>query len=163
MRLWLTLALISCGREQPQPEPTEPKPYPIEHRETCGDLTAIWRGTHDGFDLYSELSFQRGKAPPQKAPIEIGPDTSFQIFPPDCKHVLLHASHQGPYHIVTTARLDAYLRGGAPDHILAGEPDPKGISGAGAIHDGMWTANDEVRYEWGCCDPPMVSHFVIPK
>jgi hypothetical protein len=175
------LALVACSnsREQPHDRPAvverapvqadaasiDAPPTPIEHRAVCGDVTAIWRGERDeGFDVYTELWFQRGAAPQQKAPIELeGPDKEFDIFSPDCKNVLLLQSRNGPYHIVAASRLDAYLRGGKPDHVLAGEPDPEGITGTGVFHDGAWISNHEVVYQWGCCDPPIVTRFKLPK
>lgn len=87
---------------------------------------------------------------------------SFDIFSPDCKHVLLLYSHNGPYHIVRTARLAEYLRGGKPAHVLAGKPDRKGVTGTGVFHDGAWLSNNEVSYQWGCFDPPITTRFKLP-
>jgi hypothetical protein len=141
-------------------------PSPIEHRVTCGDVTAIWRGERDDdIEQYRELWFELGKgATPIRMPTgDVYPsDVSFEIFSPDCRHVLLLYSHVGPYHVVRTARLAEYLRGAAPDHELAGKPDPEGITGTGVFHDGAWLSNTTVRYEWGCCDPPIVSTFELP-
>lgn len=181
MKRALLMALVACSSKSDPPParsvtPPTPAPIdaaivvdaaatPIEHRVTCGDVVAIWRGENDeGIEIYSELWFQRGTAQEQKAPIELeGPDKAFDIFSPDCKHVLLLVSRNGPYHIVATSRLDAYLRGGTPDHVLAGIPDPEGITGTGVFHDGAWVSNDEVVYQWGCCDPPIVTRFELPK
>lgn len=134
----------------------------IDQRVACGDVTAIWRGERGGA---IELWFELGKgATPIRMPTGdlFWSDLSSDIFSPDCSHVLLLYSHNGPYHIVRTARLAEYLRGAAPDHVLAGEPDPKGVTGTGVFHDGAWVSNTTVRYQWGCCDPPVVSTFELP-
>lgn len=135
---------------------------PIEHRLTCGDVTAIWRGERiDGrYDHYDSLWLE----PAGRAAVRISADDeseldSFDIFSPGGKHVLVPTSRWGPYHIVATSRIAAYLDGAKPDHVLAGERDPDSISGTGVFHDGKWISNDEVSYQWGCCDPPVLTRY----
>jgi hypothetical protein len=136
---------------------------PIEHRLSCGDVTAIWHGERiDGrYDHYDSLSLQLKGRPPVRMTDDEPELASFDIFSPDCKHVLLLKSRYGPYHVVATSRLAAYLDGAKPDHVLAGERDPEGISGTGVFHDGGWISNDEVGYEWGCCDPPVLTRYKL--
>lgn len=187
MRTLLALALVvACSRTHERaavpkredaavqiahaPSPKQPDVLadgPIEHRVTCGAVTAIWRGERDeGLDKYSELWFElaSGKPPVQATTGDMfATDWAFDIFSPDCKHVLLLQSHTGPYHIVQARRLADYLRGGKPDHLLAGTPDPKGVTGTGVFHAGAWVSTTEVTYQWGCCDPPIVATFKLPQ
>lgn len=150
-----------------EPDRRDAAASPVEHRERCGDVTAIWRGERDdGHDLFEELWFEIGHgARPLRMPTgDLSfSDWSFGVFSPDCRHVLLLYSHEGPYHVVRTARLASYLTTGKPDFILEGKPDPRGVTGTGVFHDGAWISNTEVSYQWGCCDPPIVTRFVLPK
>lgn len=177
MKRILALAVLaaSCSRSDPPRKaapavamPDEPEvelpARPIEYRLTCGQTTAIWRGNRydEEWDKYDSLWLEL----PGRAPVRVSRDDapeldSFDIFSPDCSHVLLLKSRYGPYHIVATSRLAAYLDGGKPDHVLAGERDPDSISGTGVFHDGGWISSDEVGYEWGCCDPPVFTRYKL--
>jgi hypothetical protein len=77
-------------------------------------------------------------------------DWRFDIFSPDGAHVLLLQNHHGPYHIVSTDRLKAYLNHKRePDYILGN----KGAPNAALVHnDGHWVSADEVEYTVSCCD-----------
>lgn len=137
---------------------------PIEHRQTCGNVTAIFRGIQiDGkWDAYNELAFSvDGHTPISVTDDEDQRFETSSVFSPDCRNTLILRSRYGPYHVVATAHLAAYLAGGKPDHVLAGKPDPDGITGTGVFSDGAWISNTEVSYTWGCCDPPVVTHYKL--
>ncbi len=139
------------------------KPVPVEHRMTCGDLTAIWRGHREyGHASYQHMSFQWGTGKTHGSTVAVSENVEVDgtaIFSPDCKHVLLPKSRYGPYHIVRSDRLRAYLRGAKPDHVLDGVKDPRGITGTGTFDGGSWISDDEVAYSWGCCDPHIISRY----
>jgi len=142
-------------REDPRDHP----PFKIEYRRKCNDVTAVWRGMREyGEDYYNEISFE---IPGTKGPVHLKDlKLELNIFSPDCRHVLLLPD---VYHIVRVDRLAAYAAGAPPDYVLAGKPDPKGEYGTGVFRDGRWISNGEVQYDWGCCDPPTTSRFVLPK
>ncbi len=72
------------------------------------------------------------------------------IFAPDGGHVLLSQDRYGPYHIVATARLKAYLNGRAkPDHVVA-KPRQPGAP-AGVHSDAHWISPTQVRFTVTCC------------
>ncbi|MEZ4401413.1 MAG: hypothetical protein R3B06_15415 [Kofleriaceae bacterium] len=169
------LVLAACSSRAPERAPAVPAgdaappdatgttaaAAPIEHRVTCGDVTAIWQGVRvDGRDEYDRLAFV---VPGQATPLPFPhgemypPYWSFDIFAPGCGHVLLLRSYTGPYDVVATPRLAAFLRGAAPDHVLAGRPGE-----AGAVTGGAWVDATHVRYQWGCCDPPVAMEFALP-
>jgi hypothetical protein len=133
----------------------------VTHREVCGDVAAVWRGRRvEGQEQYAELEFSLpGRAAPMKFPHGemYPPYWSFKIFAPDCKHVLLLTSYTGPYHVVRASRLAEYLAGAPPDHVLAGRAGERGN-----VSDGAWSSASEVRYSWGCCDPPVELRFQVP-
>jgi hypothetical protein len=167
--------LFACSRDREPARKTPPAiappaqeieipARPIEHRLSCGGVTAIWRGERiDGrYDHYASMWLEvKGRAPTRVTADDDPELQSFDIFSPDCKHVLILRSRWGPYHVVATTRVAAYLDGAAPDHVLAGQRDPDSISGTGVFHDGGWIANDEVGYEWGCCDPPVFTRYKL--
>jgi hypothetical protein len=138
----------------------------IEHESRCGNVRAVWRGERsEGIEAYETLTIEIPASKAWTLSLEDIPRDawSFDIFSPDCKHVLLLQSRLGPYHVVRTDRLAEYAAGGKPDYVLAGEPDPKGVTGTGNFHDGVWVSNSEVTYQWGCCDPPITTRFKLPK
>ena len=143
----------------PRPEPVL-APRVLEHRVTCGRVTAIWRGNaDDGFDVYDSLAFEIGGRT-RKFRGELvghGESFTFDIFSPDCRRVMLLQSRLGPYHVVRTDQLAAYLDGAPPEYVLAGERDPAGITGTGVFRDGGFINDNEVGYTWGCCDPPITT------
>ncbi|HTL33441.1 MAG TPA: hypothetical protein VL326_09960 [Kofleriaceae bacterium] len=168
--------LVACSRGDHHPshkssapaektvEEIEVPARPIEHRMSCGNVTAIWRGERiDGrYDHYDSMWLEvRGRAPVEVTADDSPELATFDVFSPDCKHVLILRSRSGPYHIVATARVAAYLDGAKPDHVLAGERSSDGITGSGVFHDGGWISNDEVGYQWGCCDPPVFTRYKL--
>lgn len=167
----LAAALAACSsrtREAPRPTAsrdaapaTAASVAPIEHRERCGDVTAIWSGQRrDGRDDYDRLAFELpGEPVALKFPHGemYPPYWSFGVFAPDCGNVVLLHSYTGPYHVVAVRGLAAYLRGGPPDHVLAGRPGE-----SGAVSDAVWLDASHVRYQWGCCDPPVTLDFELP-
>jgi hypothetical protein len=82
-------------------------------------------------------------------------DWRFDIFSPDGVHVALLQDRFGPYHVVPTARLKAYLRGRAlPDEIVGQKRKTGELA---AVHeDGHWLSNQEFRYTLVCCGTPEV-------
>jgi len=179
MRWLVACALAACSsRGAEPPKPTRPPgdaaravepgsggdattATAIEHRRVCGGVVAIWRGyREDGLAAYQELEFVIPDVPtPLRFPHgEMYPSYwSFDIFAPDCRHVLLLPAFTGPYHVVQTSRLAAYLGGAAPDHILRGRSGE-----TGAVANGAWVSATEIRYQWGCCDPPIELRFTLP-
>jgi hypothetical protein len=180
MRWLVACALAACssrGSEPPQPargrgdtaravdggsgrDPTAPATA-IEQRKACGDVVAIWRGHREnGLDAYEELEFI---VPGARTPLRFShgemypPYWSFDIFAPDCRHVLLLPAYTGPYHVVRTSRLAPYLGGAAPDHVLRGR-----LGESGTVANGAWVSASEIRYQWGCCDPPIELRFKLP-
>lgn len=87
---------------------------------------------------------------------------SFDIFSPDCHHVLLLQSRQGPYHVVAIDHLARYAAGAPPDFVLTPKRDPKSETGHGNLANGTWISNSEIEYTWGCCDPHVTERFVLP-
>ncbi len=73
-------------------------------------------------------------------------DWRFDIFSPDMRHVLLLQSRFGPYHVVRSDRLKAYLKGTRPpDHIIE-------ATEIGAIHsEAKFIDNRTVEYRRTCC------------
>jgi hypothetical protein len=149
-----------AARVEPAASLDARRPEPIEHRATCGAVTAIWRGHREqGQDLYEDLAFSLpGASEPIRFPHGemYPPYWSFNIFAPDCRHVLLLTVYTGPYHVVRTDHLRAYLGGAPPDHVLSGRPGE-----SGTVSDGAWVSSREIRYQWGCCDPPVELRFTI--
>ncbi|HEY1554026.1 MAG TPA: hypothetical protein VGF94_04285 [Kofleriaceae bacterium] len=155
-------------RDPNAPPEADVKPTPFIHEEHCGSVKATWRGEHDptdNYDAYKSLELEVvGRAKPWTQDLlDVAVDARTpSLFSPDCQHVLLLTHRNGPYHIIKTDRMAAYLDGAKPDYILAGEKDPKGITGTGVFRGGGWLSNTEVAYTWGCCDPPITTKFVIP-
>ena len=149
-------------------EHAQAQPTPIAHEEHCGAVKATWRGEHDpsnNYDAYTSLTIEvAGRVQPWTQDLlEIATEARTpSLFSPDCQHVLLLTTREGPFHIIKTERMAAYLDGAKPDYVLSGEKDPKGITGTGVFRSGGWVSNREVAYTWGCCDPPVTTKFVLP-
>ena len=133
MKLAVVIALVACsGHKRDGVDDDLNVQVPISHRETCGTVAATWTGERSGsFEHYSSLTLEAGGATKRWSLDEVAP--AFDIFAPDCQHVLLLQSPRGPYHVVRLDHLPRYLAGGAPDAVLAGS------------HDGHWMSNREVR------------------
>jgi hypothetical protein len=144
----------------------------VEHRVTCGGVTAIWTGENDGdFDRWTKLELAIVPAPEPAIDghtrvvtrdLADHDEVAFDIFSPDCRRVLLLQSRYGPFHVVRTHELAAYLEGAPPERVLRGTPDPAGITGTGVFRGGGWISNTEVAFTWGCCDPPITTRVVLP-
>ncbi|MEE8516847.1 MAG: tetratricopeptide repeat protein [Alphaproteobacteria bacterium] len=77
-------------------------------------------------------------------------DWRFDIFSPDGVHVALLQDRFGPYHVVPTARLKAYLRGRAQPAAIVGQKRKTGE--IAAVHeDGHWLSTQEFQYTLTCC------------
>jgi hypothetical protein len=139
-------------------------PRSIEHRVTCGDVTAIWTGENDGdYDHWTTLAFSVGRRTRTfSRDLASNDEVDFGIFSPDCRRVLLLQSRMGPFHVVRTHDLAAYLGGAPPERELRGERSADGISGTGVFRGGGWISNTEVAFTWGCCDPPITTHVALP-
>jgi hypothetical protein len=144
----------------------EPGTAPLRHEVSCPGVKAIWSGESTGtYEHYTQLTLEvAGATKPWTLDLEnISRSAwSFDIFSPDCRRVLLLQSRLGPFHIVRVDHLARYIRDGQPDFELVGERVPDATSGTGNFRNGSWVSNTEVTYEWGCCDPPVTSRFVIP-
>jgi hypothetical protein len=140
---------------------------PITHVASCPGVRATWSGVHtNDSDRFTTLRLDiDGATKPITYDLEDIPsaDWSFDIFSPDCHHVLLLQSRQGPYHVIAIARLARYAAGARPDFILSPKQDPRTETGHGNLSDGVWVSNSEVAYTWGCCDPHVTEHFVLPR
>ncbi len=153
--------------------PPEPKLQPVVHEQRCGAVKATWRGEHDpteSGDRWQSLAIEvDGRAKPWTQDLlELSPDArTTDLFSPDCRRVLLLTSREGPYHVIRTERMAAYLDGAKPDYVLDGErtplPDGEGFVGAGVFQGGGWLSNTTVAYTWGCCDPPITTTFELPR
>jgi hypothetical protein len=161
MRRLVLLSLVACSSSTPPPPPSPPTS--IQHVERCPGVRALWQGERaGGYDHYTRLTLELdGAARPWTTGLEEHADHPFDIFSPDCRHVLLLQGPNGPYHIVRVDRLAAYVAGGKPDHELAGEPDPDGVTGTGVFRGGGWISSTEVSYLWGCCEPPFLTRFKL--
>jgi hypothetical protein len=152
--------------------PPVPTPGPVTHRERCGAVQATWRGEHDptyDSDRWDTLVIEvDGHAKHWTSDLsDFAPDArTTELFSPDCRHLMLLTSRNGPYHIIRTDRMGAYLDGAKPDFTLAGErtplPDGDGFVGAGVFRGGGWLSNTKVAYTWGCCDPPVTTELELP-
>ena len=146
---------------------------PAVHEQRCDAVKATWRGEHDATtnsDRWDTLTIEvDGRAKPFVQDLtDFAPDArSPELFSPDCRHVLLLVGRTGPYHVIATERMAAYLDGAKPDYVLAGEktplPDGDGYAGAGVFQGGGWLSNTTVAYTWGCCDPPVTTKFELPR
>lgn len=153
--------------------PREAKPVPVVHEQRCGAVKATWHGLHDptvGGDRWQSLVIEiDGRAKPWTQDLlELSEDArTTDLFSPDCRHVLLLTSRSGPYHVISTERMAAYLDGEKPDYVLDGErtrlPDGEGFTGPGLFYGGAWLSNTTVVYTWGCCDPPITTRFELPR
>ncbi len=167
-RSLVALALVACSSRGGDRSPTERPPGPsapstsevVETRQ-CGEVVATWRGHRvEGRRDLESLTFT---VPGEAAPLPWThgdldpPHWSLDVFAPDCGHVLLWWSHTGPYHVVATARLGAYLRGAPPDHELRGRDGD-----SAPVFDGAWVDARTIRYRSGCCDPPIDLQFTVP-
>lgn len=150
----------------------EPTPQPVVHEQHCGDVKATWHRDRadDGTDHWDSLVIAvDGHARTWTQDLtDFAPDArTTDLFSPDCQHLLLLTSRTGPYHIIRTDRMAAYLDGAQPDFTLAGErtplPDGEGFAGAGVFQGGGWLSNTKVAYTWGCCDPPVTTEFELPR
>ena len=76
-------------------------------------------------------------------------DWRFDILSPDGQHLLLLQDRYGPYHVVRTDGLRAYLDGGDPDWSFGYEnPD-----GSAWIHEAaQWSSDTEILYSAGLSD-----------
>lgn len=88
-------------------------------------------------------------------------DWRFDIFSPDGVHVALLQDRFGPYHLVPTARLKAYLRGRGQPAAIVGQ---KRITGEPtAVHeDGRWLSSQEFQYTLTCCGISKVKTHRVP-
>ena len=162
-------AMLRDVVHHPAPVPTR---GPVTHRERCGAVQATWRGERDpvdGSDRWDSLVIEvDGHSKRWSRDLsDFAPDArSTDLFSPDCHHLMLLTSRTGPYHIVRTDRMAAYLDGEKPEVTLAGErtplPDGDGFVGAGVFRGGGWISNTKVAYTWGCCDPPVTTEVEIP-
>jgi len=129
MKLALVIALVACSPHRVEDDTNIQTP--ISHRESCATVAATWTGERSGsFEHYSSLTLETGGVTKRWSLDDIAP--SFDIFSPDCQHVLLLQSHDGPYHVVRMDHVAGYLAGAAPDQVLAGS------------RDGHWLSNTEV-------------------
>lgn len=172
-RIVFVLAVAACSSPIPAPAPPhETEPTPAVHEQRCGSVKATWRGVHDptyGDDRWDSLTIAvDGHANRWTQDLtDFSPDArTTDLFSPDCRHLLLLTSREGPYHIIRTERMAAYLDGAKPDYVLRGErtplPDGEGMVGAGVFRGGGWLSNGTVEYTWGCCDPPVTTKFDLP-
>ena len=156
-------SLLACKKDEPKPAPLAPGEISVAgayHAIACGPVTAVWSGKADALrDLpqpapksfgVESLSFRfadgssKGFAPTGQVFFS---DWRFDIFSPDCAQVALQIDHYGPYHLVKTADLRAYLEGRAkPKEALA-------LNGKDAmVHsDGRWLSPDTFEFVASCC------------
>lgn len=88
-------------------------------------------------------------------------DWRFDIFSPDGVHVALLQDRFGPYHLVPTARLKAYLRGRGKPAAIVGQKRKTGEPAA--VHqDGRWLSNQEFQYTLTCCGTRKVKTHRVP-
>ncbi|HEV7556407.1 MAG TPA: hypothetical protein VGO00_13165 [Kofleriaceae bacterium] len=132
MKLAVVIALVACsGHKRDGIDDDLGVQVPISHRETCGAVAATWTGERSGgFEHYSSLTLEAAGASKRWSLDEAIP--AFDIFAPDCQHVLLLQSARGPYHVVAIDHVAGYLAGAAPDQVLEGH------------RDGHWLSNTEV-------------------
>ncbi len=109
-----------------------------------------------------EVQFRLGKATPRafvpKGRVE-DTDWRFEIVSPDGGWVVLPQDHYGPYHVVATQRLGAYLSGGKADHVLHQKPTAEN-AGAWVHADARWDGQ-AVTYKAGLTDM-MDFRFELP-
>ncbi|MFT3700129.1 MAG: hypothetical protein QM831_43690 [Kofleriaceae bacterium] len=144
----------------------------MTHEQRCASVKAVWHGQHDaGFsgDRWEslEITVDGHPKPWIRDLTELAPEArTTDLFSPDCKHALLLKSRGGPYHVIATEKLAAYLDGAPPDYVLDGErtklPDGEGTTGVGVFRGGAWTSDTSIEYTWGCCDPPVTTKFELP-
>jgi hypothetical protein len=163
----VSLLVIAASSSKPESVPapaTSETAKAIEHEERCQGARAIWRGERTAYDVYRTFSLEVAGVPrPWTRELDGSDgDKPFKLFSPDCKRILLLQTELGPFHIVRVDRLDKYLAGEPPDHVLAGEVDPSVASGTGVFRRGVWLSNTEVAYTWGCCEPPITTKFTLP-
>jgi hypothetical protein len=152
-------ACAACGERRVQPPRGASITPGLVELETvaceAGGVTAHWRGhtPEDGEPAaYATEAIVFSFASDGKerlfdpAGTLVGSDIRFDVFSPDCKHVLLLQDRFGPYHLVATARLADYLDGkGPPDKAF----DSGYETSALVHHSAAWLSNDELEFRAG--------------
>lgn len=87
-------------------------------------------------------------------------DWTFDVFSPDGRYVLLLQDRFGPYHVVRTDHLKAYLtRRQGPDHVIMG----RGPGDIAAVHDNAkWVSSQTIEYQLTCCGTVETARFELP-
>jgi|SRR5579859_926169 len=87
---------------------------------------------------------------------------SLDIFSPDGAYVLLLQDEYGPYHIVATGKLKAYLTAGAkPDYVV-----PESYAQDEAPHtysDGHWVSARSIEFTASCCGSTETLTYTLPE
>ncbi|SDB58443.1 hypothetical protein [Bauldia litoralis] len=130
------------------------RPTPV--KIVYGDaVSAYFYGTEPGLQIADFLAF---RFPGEKREVRFHPTGSVQpwewqldLFSPDGSKVLLPQDHFGPYHVVRTENLKAYLRGGRTPDFIISQPRTGENAVAAVHHDARWVSNDSIRYETTCC------------
>lgn len=84
-----------------------------------------------------------------------------ELYSPEGTYVLLPQDRFGPYHVVRTDGLEAYLTGvRGPDHIV-GQPTDAAVRG---VHsDARWLSETQVSYRVACCgDQAVITETLTP-
>lgn len=135
------------------------KAFPVEVVSKDGAVTAHFDGETPPEDLKVPLVFGTSRLTfsleGDKTAYEFKPagtlefsDWSFDVFSPDGKWVLLLQDRFGPFHLVSTKNLKAYLQGKAPpDKVLGAEVAPN--EAALVHHDAKWVSAKEIEYKVG--------------
>ena len=155
MRLLATFFLLSCACTRPAVRPTEIIEAAALKATRCGDVTALWTGKPpDGpgplWSFIDTLKFRLADGSERKfAPagnIE-PPHTAFELFSPDCSTVALAQDSYGPYHLVPTAELGAYLEGKRAPIVVK----PPAASTAQILTEQHWVSPTRFEFFASCC------------
>lgn len=164
---WCCLLLLACKKDPPvevvKPPALSPKEVPVDgalHALGCGPVTAIWTGNADALEALPQpapksfgvesLAFRfadgstKGFAPTGQVFFN---DWRFDIFAPDCLTVALQVDHYGPYHLVKTAELRAYLEGKAKPVVVQALNEKTSMVHA----DGRWVTPESFEFTASCC------------
>lgn len=154
-RLLPALLVVTAACPKSARYPVEVKLEGAVYAERCGDVTAEWLGHLPEASAPKSYGTEGLRFRLPSGVISFEPqgqltfsDWSFEVFSPDCAWVLLLQDSAGPYHLVATEQLGAYLRHeGPPAAVLQRPPQ----SSAAIHHQQRWLSATELEFFASCC------------
>ena len=155
-RLLVPLLLLAAACPKSAAYPVEVKLDGALYAEKCGEVTAEWLGTPPEAGTPRSFGTEALRfrftdtVLPFEPPGQLSfSDWSYEVFSPDCQHVLLLQDSAGPYHLVALSQLRQYLKGGSP---LAVIQRPAAADAPAAIHNSQrWISATDFEFFASCC------------